>query len=161
MSPKKSVKPAKKSSSKATPGHLVYLIQDFPSNVDFYKDMFDYLGFDTLMSNDMFHAVQSGDLSLWFMAASDTTLNNRDAHGLNHLGLHLDSPTAVDEFITDFLNPNGIAPLFDTPRHRPDFAGENGTYYQVMFQLPGDLLFEVVHTKWKPHSSFCLCFYWA
>lgn len=99
------------------------------------------------MSNEMFHAVKSGDLSLWFMATTQATNNHRDANGLNHLGLHMESVEDVDRFVSEFLTPRNIQPLFDTPRHRPDFAGTDGVYYQVMFELPGDLLFEIVHTK--------------
>ena len=37
--------------------------------------------------------------------------------------------------------------LFETPRHRPDFAhGEDTTYYQVMFESPDRILFEIVYT---------------
>lgn len=131
----------------AKPGHLVYLINDFSNNVQYYQQLFEYLGFETIMSNDIFHAVKAGGLSLWFMAATEPSKNHRDANGLNHLGLHMDSIEDVDQFVHEFLTPRNIPALFETPRHRPDFAGTTGTYYQVMFELPGDILFEIVHVK--------------
>jgi hypothetical protein len=37
--------------------------------------------------------------------------------------------------------------LFDTPRHRPDFSqSPDHTYYQIMFESPDRILFEVVYT---------------
>ena len=36
--------------------------------------------------------------------------------------------------------------LFETPRHRPEFAESDGhTYYQVMFASPDGILFEIVY----------------
>ena len=46
-----------------------------------------------------------------------------------------------------FLTARGVQHLFETPRHRPDFAhGEDTTYYQVMFESPDRILFEIVYT---------------
>ena len=40
--------------------------------------------------------------------------------------------------------------LFETPRHRPDFArSADQTYYQVMFEIPDHILLEVVYTGRK------------
>ena len=40
-----------------------------------------------------------------------------------------------------------VAPLVEiTPRHRPEFsASEHDTYYQIMFESPDRVLFEVVY----------------
>ena len=47
----------------------------------------------------------------------------------------------------EYLTKLGIAALFETPRHRAEFsAGEGQTYYQVMFESPDRILFEVVYT---------------
>jgi hypothetical protein len=46
-----------------------------------------------------------------------------------------------------YLKQHGIKALFETPRHRPEFSGsEAETYYQVMFESPDRILFEVVYT---------------
>ena len=43
------------------------------------------------------------------------------------------------------LTERGVDPLFDTPRHRPDFAETDGeTYYQIMFETPDRILLEFV-----------------
>lgn len=44
------------------------------------------------------------------------------------------------------LTERGVALLFETPRHRPDFSmGEGQTYYQIMFETPDRLLLEFVY----------------
>jgi predicted lactoylglutathione lyase len=59
--------------------------------------------------------------------------------------LAVDSQAAVDEMV-NYLRKKGIPPLFNTPRHRPEFADSpNDTYYQVMFETPDRILFEVVY----------------
>ena len=46
-----------------------------------------------------------------------------------------------------FSRRAALRTLFETPRHRPDFAhGEDTTYYQVMFESPDRILFEIVYT---------------
>jgi len=56
------------------------------------------------------------------------------------------SQAEVDE-VAAWLAGKGIAPAFETPRHRPEFsAGGDSTYYQVMFETPDRLLIEVVYT---------------
>ena len=45
-----------------------------------------------------------------------------------------------------YLQARGMALLFETPRHRPEFArDEQSTYYQVMFETPDRLLLEIVY----------------
>ena len=49
-----------------------------------------------------------------------------------------------------FLKRKGVAALFGTPRHRPEFAeGPGETYYQVMFASPDNVLLEVVYIGTK------------
>ena len=56
------------------------------------------------------------------------------------------SQADVDAMAT-WLTARGTALLFDTPRHRPEFAGGDGqTYYQIMFETPDRILVEVVYT---------------
>jgi hypothetical protein len=51
----------------------------------------------------------------------------------------------VDETVT-YLKAHGVPVLFETPRHRAEFSGGGNTYYQVMFESPDKILFEVVYT---------------
>jgi hypothetical protein len=65
---------------------------------------------------------------------------------MNHLGISVAAQADVDAAV-EFLQQRKIASLFETPRHRPEFsAGSDQTYYQVMFESPDRILFEVVYT---------------
>lgn len=67
-----------------------------------------------------------------------------DGPGLNHPRLAVKAQSDVDEMVA-YLKLRGIAALFETPRHRPEFADKPGdTYYQVMFETPDRILLEVV-----------------
>ena len=64
---------------------------------------------------------------------------------LNHLGIRTATQADVDSAAA-YLHEHGIALLFDTPRHRPEFAGsEEQTYYQIMFETPDRILIEIVY----------------
>lgn len=138
------------SNIKASLNHLVFLIHDYDKNIVIYKNLFDYFGFQIVAdeSYGLGVVIQSG-LSLWIMRTSNETINHRDANGLNHLALSVSSKEDVDTFSTEFLKENNIECLFDTPKARPDFTGDQNTYYQVMFELPGSVLFEVVFTDYN------------
>lgn len=130
-------------------GHVALLVHDLSSNKPLYKELFSY--FDYIIVNDeswVLGVQAPNNISLWIMEASEKTTNHRDANGMNHLAFHVSSQEEVDEFVEDFLVPNNITPLFDTPRARTDFTGDKGMYYQVMFELPGSILFEVVYTTY-------------
>lgn len=84
--------------------------------------------------------------SVWFTPEKAKGANDHDSVGVNHFGIAVSSAVEVDEVIT-YLKEKGVPPLFETPRHRPEFAqSEDQTYYQVMFESPDKLLFEVVYT---------------
>ncbi len=65
---------------------------------------------------------------------------------MNHLAIGAETVEDVDA-VADYLRQREVTALFETPRHRPDFAFMEGeTYYQVMFESPDRILFEVVYT---------------
>jgi hypothetical protein len=48
--------------------------------------------------------------------------------------------------VKDFLEEKNTRMLFDTPKHRPEFSSqEDETYYQIMFESPDKILWEVVY----------------
>jgi hypothetical protein len=98
-------------------GHLQFGIDG--QNRGFYRDLFTFLGWQILHEGEGVIGVgDSNHVSLWFGDATKTVANDYDGPGLNH---------------------------FDTPRHRPEFAGGDNTYYQVMFETPDRILAEVVY----------------
>ena len=82
--------------------------------------------------------------SLWFGSQVKAVANDYDGPGMNHLAFAAASVADVDEAV-EWLRVRGVTALFDTPRHRPEFArDEQSTYYQVMFETPDRILLEIV-----------------
>jgi catechol 2,3-dioxygenase-like lactoylglutathione lyase family enzyme len=129
----------------STIGHAVLNID--PENIDFYKDMLGFMGWKVLFEAPGF--VGLGDAqgtSLWFgKPIKDDVKNDYDGPGTNHIAFAVKAQADVDEMVA-YLKKAGVPALFETPRHRPEFCGSpDQTYYQVMFESPDRLLFEVVY----------------
>ena len=120
-----------------------------PANMAFYKDLLGFLGWQPIYEDEGILGVgvrAPNALSLWFVAQLQQVDNDYDGPGMNHLAFRAASQGDVDA-ATTYLTERGVAPLFDTPRHRPEFAAaEDATYYQVMFASPDRILFEIVYT---------------
>lgn len=117
-----------------------------PDNLPFYRDLFGFLGWQTLYDAEGdFGAQGTNGASLWFVPQTEETANDYDGPGMNHIGIGAESIADVDATV-EYLRGKAVPPLFDTPRHRPEFsAGPDQTYYQVMFESPDHVLFEVVY----------------
>lgn len=117
-----------------------------PANAAFYKDMLGFLGWQTLYEGDgMLGLGAANEASLWFVGGLKDVTNDYDGPGTNHIGIGAQSVADVDAAAA-YLKEQGISALFETPRHRPEFSDENSTYYQVMFESPDRVLFEIVYT---------------
>jgi catechol 2,3-dioxygenase-like lactoylglutathione lyase family enzyme len=132
--------------------HLQYFVR--PENMQFYRDLFAFLGWETLWDGDVSEARDGslpmfgagGAASVWFVGQVKPVQNDYDGPGLNHFAIGTETQADVDT-TADYLRERGVELRFETPRHRPEFAsGEGNTYYQVMFASPDNLLFEVVYT---------------
>jgi catechol 2,3-dioxygenase-like lactoylglutathione lyase family enzyme len=119
-----------------------------PENLPFYRDLMTFLGWQTIFENEGMLGVGSRDRggSLWFVGEVKNVSNDYDGPGMNHLGIGAASQADVDA-VASYLAERGVERLFETPRHRPEFSqSEDQTYYQVMFESPDRILFEVVYT---------------
>jgi len=128
---------------KGTFDHIQYNVANPEKTVTFYRELLGYFEMNTLYEGDGVIGAGDGNTSLWVMPTDDdkkAAAFNRDASGLNHVGIHVASKDDVERFQSEFMTPRGIKAEFDTPRARPDF-GE--TYYQVMFVDPEGLAIEV------------------
>jgi catechol 2,3-dioxygenase-like lactoylglutathione lyase family enzyme len=125
--------------------HLQVNVQ--PANMAFYKDLAAFLGWQTLYEGDGMLGVAGKDgASLWFAGGAKEVGNDYDGPGVNHLGIGTETQADVDAMVA-YLKERGVESLFETPRHRPEFAAaEDQTYYQVMFETPDRILVEVVYT---------------
>lgn len=117
------------------------------ANLPFYRDLLAFLGWQTYMDTpQVFGAGGGNGASLWFIPASNGAKNDYDGPGTNHIAIGAESIADVDATVA-YLGSHNVAALFETPRHRPEFAGDaDSTYYQVMFESPDRVLFEVVYT---------------
>jgi len=117
------------------------------ANLGFYRDLMAFLGWHTIMDADGFLGVFCADrASLWFVGSAKEVVNDYDGPGTNHVAIGTPSQDEVDATCA-YLAEHKIAALFETPRHRPEFSqSPDNTYYQVMFESPDRILFEVVYT---------------
>lgn len=118
-----------------------------PRNTAFYKDLFAFLGWNVLHEGEgMLGVGGANEVSFWFAAGANDARNDYDGPGVNHIGIGAPTISDVDATV-DYLKAIAVPALFETPRHRPDFASSpDQTYYQVMFESPDRILFEVVYT---------------
>jgi catechol 2,3-dioxygenase-like lactoylglutathione lyase family enzyme len=117
------------------------------ANIAFYRQLFTFLEWPVIHDGDgvLGFAGKSSD-SIWFIGGAKDVRNDYDGPGVNHIGIAAGSQADVDA-VAHYLNNLGVPALFETPRHRPEFASsEADTYYQVMFESPDGVLFEVVYT---------------
>jgi catechol 2,3-dioxygenase-like lactoylglutathione lyase family enzyme len=132
---------------KSTVGHLQINIDK--ANLGFYRDLFTFLGWKVLVDEpEAIGVFDEHKASFWFGEGLKKVKNDYDGIGVNHLAVSVPNQTDVDEVVT-YLGQHDIKCLFGTPCHRPEFSGEGHTYYQVMFESPDHILFEVVYTGLK------------
>ncbi len=130
------------------PSHINHLqININPENIRFYKDLLTSLGWAVIYEDSGMLGIGNELMeSLWFSKPIKPLDNDYDGTGMNHLGISAPSIADVDRVVS-WLNQRRVPPLFDTPRHRPDFSpNPERTYYQVMFESPDRILIEVVYT---------------
>lgn len=124
-------------------GHLLCNVA--ATNLGFYRDLMGFLGWSVIYDAPYMLGVSSASgLSIWFQTDVKAVSNDYDGPGVNHIALHTSSIAEVDQTVA-YLRQHGVAALFETPRHRPEFRSAGETYYQVMFESPDRLLFEVVY----------------
>ncbi len=118
------------------------------ANIPFYADLFAFMGWPVLHRGEgILGLTGAGEESVWFVSDDVKDIPyDHDGPGLNHIAFAAASVEDVDAAAA-YLREQDVAHLFETPRHRPEFAmSEAETYYQVMFETPDRLLFEVVYT---------------
>ena len=125
-------------------GHIQFNVRG--ENLPFYKGLLGFLGWSTLYDvPEMLGMGSANGQSLWFGGRVKAVENDYDGPGMNHLAFRAASVAEVDAAAA-YLTEQGVPLLFDTPRHRPEFSGdEQNTYYQIMFETPDRILLEIVY----------------
>ena len=134
--------------------HVELYVGDLDRSMAFWVPFMQRLGYETERWSGGVNFVRGArDPYLCFLPAPAEHLAagyHRKRVGLNHLAFGVDSVADVDN-AAEWLTERGIEHLFGTPRHRPEFSSDDKTtYYQVMFESPDKLLFEIVYTG--PHQ---------
>ena len=123
--------------------HIQFNVQ--AANLPFYKDLLAFAGLQTLYDGeDMLGVGDANATSMWFSGSVRDVLNDYDGPGMNHLALEVPAQSDVDAAVA-WLAERGVPALFGTPRHNPEFSSAERTYYQVMFESPDRILFEIVY----------------
>ncbi len=90
--------------------------------------------------------MSNGPQSIWSGGEPKTISNHYNGTGLNHMAVGTTTSADVDA-ATTCLQERGVALLFETPRHRPEVSASDAeTSYQIMFESPDRILFEVIYT---------------
>jgi catechol 2,3-dioxygenase-like lactoylglutathione lyase family enzyme len=123
--------------------HIQFNVQ--AQNASFYKDLFTFLGWGIEYEDDgMVGLSGKNGESIWFIGGAKDVSNDYDGPGMNHLAIGAESQADVDAAAAH-LTKAGVELLFETPRHRPEFSGDDTTYYQIMFESPDRILLEFVY----------------
>lgn len=131
--------------------HLYHLQVNIDyKNVSFYKKLMELIGWSEIFEMEGLIGYTSGNTGdVWFCDAEKKNQNDYDGPGMNHIAIRVDKLKDIDE-VKEHLEKDDIKMLFDTPRHRPEFAAsEKETYYQIMFESPDKVLFEIVYIGQK------------
>jgi catechol 2,3-dioxygenase-like lactoylglutathione lyase family enzyme len=127
---------------KANLGHIGINVSNDAESFDFWKSLLEFFEFQITPDGNHFDA-SDGHTYLCVQVTEpgyEVPAFHRKRTGLNHLALRVASAEMVDEFVTAFLDPRGIAPLYGgaiTPAGYPD------GYYAVYFEDPDRLKVEV------------------
>lgn len=117
---------------------------NYAENSAFYKELFTLLGWEVISETDDMIGLRSGkNGDIWFIDNQEDAADY-DKRGMNHLAIRVGQEKDVDT-INDFLALKEVTALFGTPKHRPEFANDSETYYQVMFETPDRILMEIVY----------------
>lgn len=119
---------------------------EYTRHIGFYKNLMEFLGWSIIFEKEDdvigYHSEHNGDV--WIANADKAERSDYDAIGVNHVAFRVERVEDVSE-AERFLQAQGITVLFETPRHRSEFAKPGETYYQIIFESPDKIQFEIVY----------------
>ncbi|HTK03184.1 MAG TPA: hypothetical protein VL401_00205 [Alphaproteobacteria bacterium] len=128
---------------------FVYHIQINVSNKDisfpFYKSLLNYFDYKVLYEDETTLGLGNEKTDIWLIQTEESFISNkfhRKNTGLNHFAFGLENKKDVDQFVESFLKPNGIKPIYGTPKEFPEY--DEG-YYAVYFEDPDRIKLEVTY----------------
>jgi catechol 2,3-dioxygenase-like lactoylglutathione lyase family enzyme len=140
---------------KAAIYHVQVNVERAERSFPFYRALLQYLEFRRMHEDATTMGYSDGATDLWLIEAESRHAGfgfHRKRTGLNHLAFRVEARGAVARFAREFLEPRGIATLYETPRDFPEYAPG---YHAVFFEDPDRLKLEVAHVPHRlemPHG---------
>lgn len=128
---------------KATLGHVGINLSSAAEPFTFWQDLLAFLDFEILPDGSHFDATD-GHTSLCVQVTKPYYQRpgfHRKRTGVGHIAFQVDSADMVDEFVTEFLRPRQIEPLYGGAKAYPQYSPG---YYAVYFEDPDRIKVEVV-----------------
>lgn len=128
---------------KAKIGHIGINLSSV-NNLQFWKELLQYLEFSIMDEGEHLHATNDGYYLCFTITEQKYQQDgfHRKRTGLNHVALRVSSPEDVDVFVSKFLEPKGIAPLYGGAKAYPEYVEG---YYAIFFEDPDRIKVEVVY----------------
>lgn len=126
-------------------GHIYLYVPSLDKSYQFYKRLLEYLDYKEAIKEDWgFAFINNGTMIFFEQTPKDYIKHgyHRKRTGLNHLAFRVNSKEEVNKFYQEFLRPNKIATLYDTPKLFPEYAKG---YYAVFFEDPDRIKLEVAY----------------
>ena len=123
--------------------HVQINVGDAARSIPFYRALFAYLEYTTVMDTRDLLGVSNGTTDFWIIETpSDRRAApfHRKNTGLNHVAFGVATREDVHRFAEEFLKPRGIAALYESPRDYPEY---HAGYYAVFFEDPDRLKIEL------------------
>jgi len=134
---------------KSKVGHIFLHVSDVESSYKFYRRLLTYLDYKETVNEDWGFAFANEGTSIWFVEAEEKYVvvgYHRKRVGLNHIAFKVNSKEEVDKFYNEFLKPNKIDTLYNTPKSFPEYTKD---YYAVYFEDLDRIKLEVAYYSWK------------
>jgi catechol 2,3-dioxygenase-like lactoylglutathione lyase family enzyme len=129
---------------KSAIGHIGINLSSDAEPFAFWQDLLAFLEFEIQPDGNHFDAAD-GHTSLCVQVTKpgfQAPGFHRKRTGLGHIAFQVDSADMVDEFVSEFLEPRQIEPLYGGAKAYPDYTPG---YYAVYFEDPDRIKVEVVY----------------
>lgn len=125
--------------------HIQLNVSDAKKSLPFYKNLFAYFEYKIIDESPEHIGASNGTTDFWIIQTESNHVKktfHRKATGLNHIAFKVSSKKDVDKFAEEFLKEKRIKPIYEGPKHYPEYSKE---YYAVYFEDPDKIKLEVVY----------------
>ncbi len=133
---------------KGTISHVGINLSNSEESFDLWRDFLRFLSFVIADDGNHFDAHDGHS----YLCVSTTKGGHRQVGyhrkqtGLGHLAFNVPSAGHVDQFVTDFLRPRGIEPLYGGAKAYPQYAeGYYAVYFEDLDRVKIEVVYEPSH----------------